>query len=230
MSVVFNAKKRQSGNASEDRISKVIPAVVYGPGFQPISVGVEYNPFEKLYNSVGGAELIDLVIEGEKEPVKVLIQAVQFDPIHSTITHIDFRGIDPSKEMVVKIHLRFVGESAAVKEMGGTFVKLADAVEAKCLPKDLVGEIQVDISSLKTFEDALRISDLVLPGGIKPVGNPSQIIAKVTPPLTEEQLKAMEEAGTKGVADIEVVKKEKKVEEGAVAEDAEAADKKDAKK
>jgi len=227
MSVIFTAKKRIAGNASEDRLSKKIPAVVYGPGFEPMSVTVEYVPFEKLYNSVGGAELIDLAIEGEKEPIKVLVQDVQFDPIRSTITHVDFRGIDANKEMDVKIHLRFVGESVAVKEMGGTFVKMTDTVEAKCLPKHLVGEIQVDISSLKTFDDAIRISDVIVPEGIKLSGNPTQIIAKVTPPLTEEQLKAMEEAGTKSVADIEVVKKEKKVDEEAAADDAE---KKDAKK
>ena len=229
MSVVFTAKKRIVGNATEDRLSKKIPAVVYGPEFEPVTVTVEYASFEKLYRSVGGAELIDLSIEGEKDPVKVLIQAVQFDPVRSTITHVDFRGIDANKEMEVKIHLRFVGDSIAVKELGGTFVKLADIVEAECLPKDLVGEIQVNISSLKTFDDAIRISDIIVSEGIRLTGNPTQIVAKVTPPLTEEQLKAMEDDGAKGVADVEVVKKEKKVADDAAAAEG-AVDKKDSKK
>jgi len=65
---------------------------------------------------------------------------------------------------------------------------------------------------LKTFEDIIRLKDLAVPVGLKLMDNPEMAIAKVQAPLTEDQLKALEEEGKKGVEAVEKV--EKKVKEG----------------
>ena len=221
MSFSMTAETRALGSAAAIRVSGMLPAVVYGGDrAKSQAVTIRYVDFEKLYNEAGESSLIDLRVEGESEPVKVLIQDIQYDPVKGRMIHVDLRQIKMSEKMAVSVELTFAGEAPAVKELGGTLMKAHDYVNVTCLPKDLVSEIVVDLSVLKTFTDAIRVSDLPVPSGITVTDQPEMVLAKVTPPLTEDQLKAMEEAGPKSVEDIEVEKKGKKEEEGeAAAED-----------
>ncbi|MBU2542588.1 50S ribosomal protein L25, partial [Patescibacteria group bacterium] len=123
--------------------------------------------------------------------------------------HFDLRQIKMGVEMSVSVELNFVGESPAVKEQGGTLVKSRDYVDIKCLPRDLVGEINVDLSVLKTFDDSIQVKDLILPEGIVVQDDPEMSLAKVQAPMTEDQLKAMDEAETPRIEDV-VVEGEKK--------------------
>jgi len=164
--------------------------------------------FEKLYEQTGESNLIDLTLDSG-EPVKVLVQDIQKHPVKDNIMHIDLLQINMSKEMFATLPITFVGESLAVKALGGTLNKGLDEVEIKCLPKDLVGHIEVDLSVLATFDDFVRVKDLVLPPGITVLDNQEVVVAKVSAPLTEEQIKAMEESGSADIASV-VVEGEKK--------------------
>ncbi|MBD3311094.1 MAG: 50S ribosomal protein L25 [Candidatus Magasanikbacteria bacterium] len=213
MNYSLKVDKREPKNSGELREQGKIPAILYGPEreeAQPVSL--DYNVFEKLYDEAGESSLIDLTVEGEKEPVKVLIQDIQYDPVKNDIIHVDFRQIKMGEEMYTTIELEFVNESPAVKELGGTLVKGNDYLNVKCLPKDLVSEIKVDLAVLETFDDTITIADLSIPEGITVTDNPDALIAKVSAPLTEEQLKAMEEE-TASVEDVEVEEKGKEGEE-----------------
>lgn len=193
-----------------------LPAVVYGSGSEPQSLALAYRDFEKLYKEAGEASLIDLTVDG-KETGKVLVQEVQYDPISDRMMHVDLRKIDMSKPITAYVELKFVGVSPAVKDLGGTLVHNLNEVEVKCLPKDLVARLEVNVDSLKTFEDNIKIKDLVLPAGVAILGhNENDVVATATPALTEEQIKAMEEASkTADITKIEVAGKKKEEEEGA---------------
>ncbi len=212
--MAFNlvAKKREGNNAEAVRGEGLIPGILYGQGIEPVSVAVAYNIFSKLYNQAGESSLIDCQIEGGKEPVKVIIQDVQFDPVKGRFIHFDLRQINMLQEMNVSVQLNFINEAPAVKELGGTLIKAHDSLEIKCLPKDLVSSINVDLNVLKTFNDVIHVKDLQLPAGITTVENVEQVIAKVLAPLSEEQLKAMEDEGKKGVEAVEVTEKVKEAE------------------
>jgi len=226
MTVSIYAKTR-TAHAQEVREKKQIPAVLYGAGITPISVSVGYLDFETLLKGAGYSTLVDFSLDNTKEPVKVLIQDVQIDPVKQTIIHADFRQINMSEELHGTIELRLVGESPAVKTLGGTLIKGPEELHIRCLPKDLVGHIDIDISALATFDDVIHVRSLSLPSGITVTDNPDMVIAKVAAPLTEDEIKAMEEEGPKSVEDVEVEAKGKKEEEGA--EGAEAPAKKEKK-
>ena len=204
MTLILTAKKREAGKAEDTRNEGQIPGVLYGPEIEAVSIAFDYNTFEKLYNEAGESTLIDFTVEGDKEPTKVLVQDVQIDPVKRTITHVDLRQIRMGVEMSATIELNFIGESAAVKEQGGTLVKAHDSVNVKCLPKNLVSSIDVDLSTLATFEDSISIKDLKLPEGIVVTDDPEGSIAKVSAPMSEDQLKAMDEAEAPSIADVEV--------------------------
>lgn len=217
MTLAISAEIRKPGMAESDRGQGKIPAIMYGPEITAASIAVDATAFTKLYRAAGESTLVDLSVGGAA-PVKVLIQDVQFDPVKSTMIHVDFRQINMSKEMHATVALRFVGESPAVKGLGGTLVKPLEEVNVKCLPKDLVNHIDIDLSVLKTFADFIRVSDIPVPAGMTILDTPTTTIAKVAAPLTEDQLKALEAAGPQSLEDIEIEKKGKEP----TAEEAEA--------
>lgn len=197
-----------------------LPGVVYGAGKEAESITLDYKEFNKLYQAAGESSLIDLDVEG-KEAGKILIQDVQYDPTTDRIIHVDLRHIDMNKPVTAMVDLHFIGESPAIKAEGGTLVRTIQKVEVKCLPKDLVSKIEVDVSVLKTFHDAVKAKDMVLPAGIAILGlNPEDVVVTAAPALTEEQIKAMEEAGKQvDLSKIEVVGKKEEAEEEAAAEE-----------
>lgn len=225
MTFAITAKPRVPGKASDDRIAGRVPVVLYGSSTAPVSLSVDPLTFSKLYEEAGESTLIDFSIEGQDGSSKVLIQDVQFDPLKEVFNHVDFLQINMNAEMHANLELNFIGEAPAVKALGGTLITQKEEVEIKCLPKDLVNHIDVDISALVTFEDVIYIKDLPFPSGVTPIEDGELLVAKVTAPLTEDQLKALEESQIGDVATVEVDKKKEAVE-GAEAEGAEKKEKK----
>ncbi len=218
MTLSINAKKRDDSSAEELRAEDLIPGVVYGgERKQTDSFSVSYNDFEKIFQEAGESTLIDFQIEGDQEPVKVVVKELQYNPVSDRITHIDLKQIKMGEEMEVTVELNFVGESAAVKALGGTLSKAINSVTTRCLPKDLINSIDVDLSVLETFEDSIKISDLNVPAAVTIVDDAEILVANVSAPLTEEQLAAMEETAEASVEDVEVEEKGKKEEEGETA-------------
>lgn len=210
----LQAKTREvTGKRVKDlREDGMIPAVLYGRGVASKNLSVEYQPFVKVFKKAGESALVDLSVDAGA-PIKVLIYDFLRDPITDKFAHVDFYQVKMTEKLKTKILLKFVGEAAAIKELGGILFKGFKAVEVECLPGDLVPEIEVDISSLKTFEDILHLKDLRLPKGIELVLKTNEVIAKVAAPRTEEELKALEEKVEEKVEEVKVVAEEKKKEE-----------------
>ncbi|MFA6908483.1 MAG: 50S ribosomal protein L25 [Patescibacteria group bacterium] len=214
------------------RKSGFIPAIVYGHDReQATMLSISYPVFERMYKKAGHSSLIDLQVT-DSQPVKVLIQQVQTDPLTGKFIHIDFHQVKLSEKLEVDILLNYIGESKAVKELGGVLVKTLDHVHAECLAKDLVHEIDFDISSLQSFEDAIRVSDLHVPAGVTIKQNADEVVATVQPPRSEAEMKELEAVPEAAVDQVEVAEKGKKPVEGedAAEADAKATPSADAKK
>lgn len=164
--VQLQAQARVEAKAKNVRTSGFIPAVVYGFGASNKNIIVKKHDFEKAFAVAGEFNLVDLSVGGEK-PAKVIVKDVQRDGVTNNIIHVDFYQVDMSKKITAEIPLNFSGESRAVKESGGTLVKNMDTVEVSCLPGDLVSHIDVDISRLESFDQFIRLHDLILPAGIE---------------------------------------------------------------
>lgn len=213
--IILEAKNRKL-LGRKNRILKdagEVPAVVYGSGTEPKNISIDRNSFIKTYRSAGESTLVNLVIE-QDEPVVVLIQDYQKDPIKDYITHVDFFVVDMNKKLEAVVDLVFVGESAAVKSLGGTLIRSRDSVTIKCLPSDLVREFEVDLSTLNTFDDVFHISDLNIPEGIEIIDDKDLTIAVVSAPRTQEEVEALEDSIEEDVESVEV--------EGEKSEDEEA--------
>lgn len=214
MAFKMSAVKREI-KGEKVRKEGLLPAVIYGAGGETESLSLMYNEFVKLYNEAGESSLVDLDVDN-KDFGKILIHDVQYDPVSGRPTHVDLRRIDMNKSITASVELRFIGESAAIKEAGGTLVKNVEHVEIECLPKDLLNHIDVDLSVLKTFDDSVTVADLKIPSGVTII-EPSveTTVIKAVPAMTEEEIKAME---AESVAAVDVTKIEsaapKKEKEG----------------
>lgn len=195
-----------------------LPAVIYGHGIKSQPLEVEYLLFKKIYEKAGESTLIDLHVD-EQKPVKVLIQAVQLNPVTDQYLHVDFHQVKMTEKMTAEVPLKFVGESPAVKEQGGILVKNLDKVKIECLPDDLIHEIEVDLSSLKDFNSTIHVRELNIPPGVSVLDKPEETVVLIEPPRSEEELKELEEKPVVPVT--EEVAEEKPTEGEAPAEEKE---------
>jgi len=198
------------------RLAGIVPAVVYGNGIASRSIELDLKSFDKVFSKAGESSLIDLDVDGKT--VKVLVHDVQRDPLREDVTHVDFREVNMKEKLEANIMLKFVGEAPAVKALGGILVRNLDVVAVRCLPGDLVHEIEVDISGLKELEDAVKVSDLIVPKGLELLASPDETVIVVSTPISEEELAAL---NTQVVADVTAVKsvvEEKKAERAAAKE------------
>lgn len=214
--LILKADARElKGRATNDlRADNTIPAVVYGAGETPVSIQVSRSEFDRAYRQAGESTVVQLELAGKQIPV--LIHDLQFDPQTDFTIHADFLRVDMTKPVEAAIELVFVGESAAVETLGGTLVKSMEEVEVRALPGALVRQIEVDITKLATFDDAIHISDLAIPAGIEVLSEGDGVIATVQPPLSEDEMAALDAPVELDVNAVEVLT-EKKEDEAATA-------------
>ena len=169
-----------------------IPAILYGHDMKPMNVSVKIKEFKKAFEKAGSSSLVDLIIEN-KPAVKVIIQDAQIHPVSDEILHVDFYKIKMTEKIETEVPLEFINESPAVKDQDGNLITNKKEIKIKCLPTDLIAKIDVDLSSLKTFEDKILVKDLAIPANIEVLEEPEDAVALVNPPRSEEELAAMEE-------------------------------------
>ena len=211
----LSAKIRKEDEKSKNlRQQGVLPAVLYGPKIENLSLEIDAKEFEKIYKEAGASSLIFLEIG--KEKFQVLIHEVQRDPLSDNFIHIDFYQPSLKEETEAKIPLIFEGEAPTVKELAGTLIKNIQEIEVKALPQNLPPDIKVDISCLKTFEDNILIKDLRVPEGVKILKKPEEIVVSVAAPekVEEELEKPIEEKVEEVEKAGEKEKEEKEEKEG----------------
>jgi len=221
--IILEAQTRKVSGKEVEKIRRnnMIPAVVYGHGVNSVSLAVGYQVFDKVYKHAGESSLVDLVVDKNK-PVKALIQSVQRDPVTEKIIHVDFHQIKMTERISAEVKINFVGESKAVKEMGGILVKNLDKIKIECLPQDLINEIEVDISQLNTLDDIIRVKNLKMPDKVTIKDKPEDVVINVQEPRGEEELKELEEKVEEKVDDIERVEGKKEDEDEETEEGAES--------
>lgn len=160
------------------RKQRKIPAVFYGNKQKSMALQVDYQTFRKAYEKAGGNQVIELSIDGKKQPV--LVQDVQYNPLTDNFDHIDFVHVNMNEEVKANIPVVIVGTAPAVKNLGGILTTLKHDLEVKCLPSDLPQNIEVDVSGLEALHSSIHLSDVKVPNGVKLTGNPEEVIVTIS--------------------------------------------------
>ncbi|MFN8378775.1 MAG: 50S ribosomal protein L25 [Anaerolineae bacterium] len=190
------------------RRAGLVPAVVYGSKTEAFNVQIPYRELQTTLLKAGGTHLINIAVDGKVTPV--LAREVQRSVMRGEIMHVDFLAVDMSQTIRAEVPVHFVGEPAAVKTGIGVLVTLVQTLEIEALPSDLIDRVNVDVTDLKNFNDAIYVRDLKLGSKVTVIAEPDEMLARIS--AQEEQPEAVE--GEITSAEPEVISKGKIEEEG----------------
>lgn len=189
------------------RLAGQMPAVLYGPKQETTALLLNTKEFKKLLATAGESSMV--TIDAGEVKADVLIHDVTVHPVSGEPLHADLYAVDKTKTVKVKVPLRFEGVASAVKDLGGTLVKVLYELEVEVLPMNIPHDIEVDISKLVSLDSQILVSDLSVPKDVTVLSAPEEVVASIAVAKDEPV-----ETAPVDLSAIEVEKKGKKVEEG----------------
>jgi large subunit ribosomal protein L25 len=178
--------RNAQGTSASRRLRRAdkVPGIIYGGKVQPSAIEVDHNPlFHALRKEKFHASILEMELDGKSE--RVLLRDFQMHPYKPQVLHIDFQRVAEDEAIHMRVPLHFVGEenSPAVKLNAAIISHVLSQVDVACLPRDLPEFIEVDLSGIKST-DVLKVSDLKMPAGVKPVlrGKENPVVVTVSVP------------------------------------------------
>jgi len=214
MPTVIEAQARIPGGKNANRRlrkSGKIPAVIYGPGKQPVVVTVDPDAVNGILHSETGRNTIFAISVDGSERNNAMVKDYQLDPVKGNLIHTDFLEIAMDRLLELTVNVEIVGEAIGVKLDGGIMDIVTRSIEVECLPSDIPESIKVDVGHLK-INDYIRVKNIQADAKVKILSDPEIVIVTIVPPIKEE---VPVEAAPVEAAEPEVIKKGKAVEEGA---------------
>jgi large subunit ribosomal protein L25 len=211
-SVALAAELRnETGKSGVNKVRArgLCPAVVYGPGAEPLQVSVDPKSFLKLVAKAGENALIDLTVKDGGEARKVIVREVQYDPLKPMPIHVDFYLVSLDRAIEVRVPIELVGTPVPVAQKSGTLTQNLHELNVECLPSAIPSSIKVDVSGL-TLGASLHVSDLAVPAGVTVLDAPEQTVAAVAGLQAEVEAVAAPQLET---AEPEVIRERKPAEE-----------------
>lgn len=167
--------KVQSRDTHGKKVKKLrrdglVPAVVYGPGLEPVSVQVNQVEMSKVYSSAGKHTPIHLTVNDKKRIA--MIKDIDMDNVKRRINHVSFHAVRQNKPIEADIPIKLVGEGESEAEKAGLIVlQTLDHIEVKALPMDLPEALEVSIVGLKEAGERVLVSDIIVPDNVEIVDN-----------------------------------------------------------
>jgi large subunit ribosomal protein L25 len=178
-------EKGSKNSARRLRRDGKIPAILYGPKTQAVSLQVDKKDFSTRVAMLEGSHLVRLKSSVPALTEKVaLVKEMQFDPITGDLTHADLYEVDLAARITVSIPLRFVGKAAGVVR-GGILQPIVREIEVECLPLDIPNFFNVDVSALD-IGDSIHIEEIQMPEGVTAVYESNLAVVSVVTPTVEE--------------------------------------------
>lgn len=160
---VSSRKETGKGPNCRSHQNGVVPGVFYDTKGLNIPVSLPERELQKLCDHVGKTKVFTLEIDdnGQKTKHETMLWKLERHPFLKRFQHVDFFGIDPNKEVKVKIPLEFVGTSKGVK-LGGKLEVYRRHIMVAAKPHDLPAKLTIDISNMDVA-DVLHANDMPLP-------------------------------------------------------------------
>jgi large subunit ribosomal protein L25 len=202
--VIIKATKREGSRKAAKYLRQdgIIPSVVYGKTFEPVSISVDLRDMTKLLKTVSGSTLFTIDLEGTE--ILALIREVQRDIIMGYLTHMDFLAVSMDVKVKTSVQVILEGVASAVEDHGAVIITGVSMIDIEALPLDIPQYLVADISTLTEIGKSVAISDLVLPDGVEIFNDPSDMVAIATAPSliaeTQEELEEEEAAAAELLA------------------------------
>ncbi len=212
--LTVQARKNFGKGASRRyRAEGLVPGIVYGPMLEaPLSFTTTEKALKLSLDPVKRTNtVIEVSVEGaDAAPITVMVKDWQIDAIRRELTHVDLIAIDLTKEVEAEVPLHISGKAKAAVE-GGQIALVRRVIPVLCTPDKIPTEFVFDVTELE-IGDAVHISDLQMPEGVRPaVSEKLTIITCVAPKGEDEKAAAAgAEEGAEAPAEAKAEGEEKK--------------------
>lgn len=216
--LTLTAEKREDtgkGVARSLRRGGNTPAVIYREN-NSTPLQLNSKELKKFIRDTSGDQvLVNIKLDGGEKVA--LLKEFQTDPVTGELLHADFFEVSLKEKVKVAVHITLTGEPVGVKRDKGIIQHGVREIEVECLPSDIPGSLEMDISELE-IGSSLHVMDIDLPRGVALTSDPDDVVITVIAPKVEEEAVEEEEALEEG-AEPEVAEKGKKEEEKAEGEE-----------
>mgnify|MGYP001570521090 CR=1 FL=1 len=195
--IVLTASLRNDvGKEKAKKLRRVglVPAVLYGPAIkEAIPVSLNSKELAKALSTRARSNvLINLKIEGDKKEKRMaMFRGFQRDVLTQEIIHADIYELVMDHKLVVDVPIHLTGKAQGVA-LGGILQQESRTLKIECLPNQIPDRIDVDVTNL-TIGHSMHLKEIILPDGLKAIGDPNQTIALVSAPTEEVVVKTAEE-------------------------------------
>ena len=166
-----------------------IPGVIYGKGFDSISIQLPYQDFNQAVRKYGFTKTFEVTLEGKKHAVYIREAQVESMNQHQFI-HFDLVKVAKGDTLNANVSLHFINKENLPSKL--VFTSIMDELPIEYKVGSGVAYIDVDVSEL-TEDKPLFVKDIVLPKGIKADADPEEMVCSLVQPSTEEVKEETEE-------------------------------------
>lgn len=173
MSMKLKAEIRNTFTRSATRqlrLARKVPAVVYGKKTEPLSIALEQNEVLKALQHPNA--LLELEVSGLK-PQRVLLHAVQRDPLDQSIQAADFHQVDLAERIKTHIHIVPLPDTDGKTTPYQMFLH---ELHVDCLPDQIPSSVELDLSPVRQGK-AILVRDLPIPEGVHVLTQPDEVVA-----------------------------------------------------
>ena len=164
------------------RNAGLVPCVLYGPSTEPQHFSVPTLSLRPLIFTTENY-LVSVTIGGEEH--EAILKDVDFHPVTDQPLHADFLALTRGEALTMTVPVQLSGTAAGVKA-GGSVSQPINEIEIRCLPKDIPGHIDVDITALEVGE-SIHVEDLAMGEGIEILTDPARTLVSITAPRVVEE-------------------------------------------
>jgi large subunit ribosomal protein L25 len=192
MSVTIECQKRPEGSKPNAlRREGLLPAALYGhKGAESLSLTIKAKDAETLLKKAQvNNTLVDVNIPDLSWRGQALIREVQAHPWKRTLYHLSFFAVAGHGNLEVQVPIALVGTSPGVK-LGGRLEQIFTELTVECLPDRIPESIEIDISNLE-IGASLRASEIILPEGVKIVGELNATVLSIVATAEESSESAV---------------------------------------
>ena len=186
------------GAARKLRAAGRTPAVIYGHGNATRHIHLPAHDVSLALRTKNA--LLELKIAGKEE--LVLVKSAAKDPVTMVIEHVDLVEVRKGEKVHVEIPVHVVGEP-----MSGTVVDLEHkTVKVEAEATHIPDYVELHISKENPAGHHYLVSDLIIPQGVKPELEASELVASVVETragAAEDETPAAETAEAEPAADAE---------------------------
>lgn len=184
MELTIACKTRPAGSKPNAlRRQGLLPAVLYGHnGTESVALTLDKKSAELLVKKASlNNTLIQLDVTDMTWSGKALLREVQAHPWRGDLYHISFFSVGSHASIEVTVPVQVVGDAVGVKRDGGILEQVLTEIEVQCSPDRVPEAIEVNVSNLE-IGDALHVSELILPEGVKVLGDADRVVVTISQP------------------------------------------------